>query len=296
MERIASCRQDTFRASGEAARFPRSRAAPFEWVVLNGRGGHDKTGGRRASSSAHAAGMQQVSDLSSTLEYVDDLSERLLGWSIIEPSYVTAMVDAAGLEPGTRLLDAGCGSGVLLARAAFLEPSAVLVGIDRDEDSVTMARRRLASAPSPVEINHGHAERLPFSDGYFDVVCCSLVLAGLSISDRAPVLSECLRVLKPGGSIIAADRALPGCRLLAVAADTAASLAPAPIAPLLAAVDLDAELERAGFVRRKTLRTGWYWIQRVAVLTAQKRRSSKAPKTASRSPRRRRAASATRVS
>ena len=81
------------------------------------------------------------------------------------------------LVPGQRLLDVGCGGGLLSARLAEAVAPGELVGIDFEPSQVdlareTAARRGLANARFQV----GDALELPFGDGSFEVVhlgaCC----------------------------------------------------------------------------------------------------------------------------
>jgi SAM-dependent methyltransferase len=67
-------------------------------------------------------------------------------------------------RPGTRLLDAGCGSGLFAAIAA--ERGAAVTGIDAAEGLVRYARTARSAARFVV----GDLERLPFADGDFDLV------------------------------------------------------------------------------------------------------------------------------
>jgi SAM-dependent methyltransferase len=69
-----------------------------------------------------------------------------------------------GVGPGTRLLDAGCGSGELLAMAAAR--GAEVSGIDSAEGMLAIARARLPGA----DLRLGELQRLPWPDGAFDVV------------------------------------------------------------------------------------------------------------------------------
>ena len=117
-----------------------------------------------------------------------------------------ALLDAAGLRVGDRVLDVGCGTGTL-ARAAQRR-SAVATGIDVNEGMLAVARR----VDPEVEWRQGAAEELPFATGSFEVVVCSFAL--MFLADRRAALEEMRRVLVPGGAVVlstwaAADRS-PG--------------------------------------------------------------------------------------
>ncbi len=108
---------------------------------------------------------------------------------------------------GLRLLDAGCGTGDLLAMAAGLEAGALLLGLDPDEDSLELASHKIPSTLHPVELHQGVAEAMPFEDGSFDLVTATNLFGGLEPRTRARALDECFRVLRPGGRLLVADKA-----------------------------------------------------------------------------------------
>ena len=89
-------------------------------------------------------------------------------WSRIqEPQHrplFTAMLEAAEVGPGTRVLDVGCGGG-FSCRLAF-ERGARVTGLDAAEGMIDHARM----AVPEVEFHIGDMERLPFEDQSFDVV------------------------------------------------------------------------------------------------------------------------------
>jgi len=109
------------------------------------------------------------------------------------------LATAAGLGPGRRALEIGCGTGVFLERAAA--SGAQIVGLDLSSDLLRRARERLGGTPN-VALWCGNAERLPFSDASFDAVYGSSVLHHL---DVGAALCEVRRVLKPGGRMAFAE-------------------------------------------------------------------------------------------
>jgi SAM-dependent methyltransferase len=102
-----------------------------------------------------------------------------------------AVLDAAGVRPGVRLLDVGCGTGELVSAA--VARGAVAVGVDLSEGMLEVARSRHPG----LEFRRGDAEDLPFGDGEFQCVTAALVLNHLPRPSRA--VAEALRVLEPGG-------------------------------------------------------------------------------------------------
>jgi SAM-dependent methyltransferase len=106
-----------------------------------------------------------------------------------------AILAALGLAPGERLLDVGCGGGILLRDA--LAAGAAATGLDHSEEMVRLARERAPGA----EVVAGSAEALPFGDAAFDAVSMSIVL--MFLEQPVAVLRECRRVLAPGGRLAA---------------------------------------------------------------------------------------------
>ncbi len=117
---------------------------------------------------------------------------------------VLAVSLAAGVH-APRILDAGCGSGVLLRFVGTLRADARLAGVDPAPEMV-----RAASSPR-LTVVQATAESLPFGDGTFDLVVSSTSFSHWE--DRDAGLRECRRVLAAGGALLLADvftsRSLP---------------------------------------------------------------------------------------
>ncbi len=106
---------------------------------------------------------------------------------------------SAAIAAGQTVLDVACGTGVL-AREALrrVRPGGTVVGLDRNEGMLTVARRR-----SPlIEWRQGEAESLPFPDGRLDAVVSQFGL--MFFDDRVAALREMWRVLRPGGHLAVA--------------------------------------------------------------------------------------------
>lgn len=128
-------------------------------------------------------------------------------------SWAGPVADAAGIRPGARVLDVGCGTGVL-AREALgrVGPDGRVVGLDLNEGMLAVAAR----AEPGVEWQRGDAASLPFEDACFDVVASQFAL--MYFPDRVTSLREMWRILAPGGRLATAtwaaiDRA-PGYEIL----------------------------------------------------------------------------------
>jgi SAM-dependent methyltransferase len=114
----------------------------------------------------------------------------------IEATRVLARL--AGVKPGTHVLDIGSGLGGP-ARTLAAEFGATVVGIDLTEEFCDVATE-LSSAvglADRVRFECASALALPFEDGAFEVAWSQNVL--MNIEDKAAVLREVRRVLRPGG-------------------------------------------------------------------------------------------------
>jgi 2-polyprenyl-3-methyl-5-hydroxy-6-metoxy-1,4-benzoquinol methylase len=106
------------------------------------------------------------------------------------------------LAQGSRILDLGCGAGVIaedLARAGMN-----VTAMDLSSDMVARARDRLRDTAADVLVLRGDCEKLPFGDGEFDAIVCLGVISFLK--SNQPVLSEIRRVLRDDGTLVLAVR------------------------------------------------------------------------------------------
>jgi SAM-dependent methyltransferase len=117
-----------------------------------------------------------------------------------------AVLDAAQVTRGTRLLDVGCGSGLTLVLAAGR--GAIPSGLDVSPGLLGIARERLPSVGQHgADLRDGDMESLPFADASFDAV--TGVNAFQFAGDPRRALREAARVLRPGGRLVASLFAAP---------------------------------------------------------------------------------------
>ena len=103
------------------------------------------------------------------------------------------------LEPGTAVLDLCCGSGE--AAAPWLATGFRVTGLDLSPLALALAARR---HPSLKRVE-GLAEEPPFQDKSFHAVQLSVALHEFPRRERELVLSQSLRLLKPGGWLVIVD-------------------------------------------------------------------------------------------
>ncbi|GIF15486.1 class I SAM-dependent methyltransferase [Actinoplanes teichomyceticus] len=143
-----------------------------------------------------------------------------------------ALVDAAGITAGERVLDVGCGRGAVLFPAAEAAgPQGRVTGIDRAPGMVALTGAAAAHLPQ-VTVELGDAQAPRFRPGSFDVVTAGLVL--FFLPDAGAALRAYRELLRPGGRLAVSTFAAHDPRHRAVMR-TLASHAEDPPAPPAAA-------------------------------------------------------------
>lgn len=113
------------------------------------------------------------------------------------------LLERIGPARGRRVLDVGCGDGVLATELA--SAGAAVTGLDASRDMLAAARRRADTAGVVLELVEGDAEHLPFPDAHFDVVLSVATLCFSAEPERP--LKEMVRVLRPGGHLLLGELA-----------------------------------------------------------------------------------------
>src|SRR5450830_1528521 len=131
-------------------------------------------------------------------------------------SYLTSAVHAQGADlqelaayaaayPQARVLDLGCGGDASFAVAPF---AAQVVAYDLSAQMLEVVRAAAVERKLPnIEVQQGSADRLPFADAAFDVVCTRF--SAHHWRNLPQALQEAARVLKQGGRFIVIDTAAP---------------------------------------------------------------------------------------
>ena len=119
---------------------------------------------------------------------MDEAEARMWWYRALHVRLADALADVTG-----PVLDAGCGTGGLLARLA---PGRMLVGLEYDG-----AAARRAAGKSTALIAQGSINAMPFGPGSFDAVVSADVLCHQAV-DPPVALAEIRRVLRPGGRVV----------------------------------------------------------------------------------------------
>lgn len=112
-------------------------------------------------------------------------------------------------EKPLRVLDAACGTGLLLERFAHILPNAELYGVDASEDMLVQARDLLPEAHFiHASLRGGEKADLPYQAASFDLITCANALHNMN--DPIGVLRGLHALLAPQGQLVIEDYARRG--------------------------------------------------------------------------------------
>lgn len=126
---------------------------------------------------------------------------RLLG----VPALHDRLVDQAGIGPGQRVLEVGCGPGNLVLRVQHRHPDVEVIGLDPDPRALALARRKAERRGAAVRWDRGTAADLPYPDGSIDRVLSAFMFHHLDEAEKGRMLAEVRRVLRPDGRLHLVD-------------------------------------------------------------------------------------------
>jgi arsenite methyltransferase len=121
-----------------------------------------------------------------------------------------SLLDAMALKPTDKILDVGCGRGLLLVGAALRATNGHATGIDlwsqvdqlNNSKTATLRNAAAEGVADRVDVLDGDMRSLPFESSTFDAVVSSLAIHNVSSeADRDLAILEIARVLKPGGRV-----------------------------------------------------------------------------------------------
>lgn len=121
------------------------------------------------------------------------------------PARLLIPLNLAGVRPGMRVLDVGCGRGEIVLQCA--RRGATAWGLDYAEEAILVAREGLTTIATPEDLAHisimrSNARSLPFPDNSMDVVFMLDVVEHLYPKELTETFTDIWRVLRPGGQLV----------------------------------------------------------------------------------------------
>jgi ubiquinone/menaquinone biosynthesis C-methylase UbiE len=174
-------------------------------------------------------------------------SVRAVDWGVAEYEHTAAdlvpvaeaVVEAAGVGPGHRVLDVACGTGnAALAAAAR---GATVAGIDAAPRLLEVAAGRAREAGVDADWRQGDLQTLPYEDGAFDAALS--VFGVIFAADGRRAAAELLRVTKPGGTVVVTSWPPRGALAEVVRISREAAAGDAAAQPAVDAVDWGSEAQ-----------------------------------------------------
>lgn len=107
------------------------------------------------------------------------------------------------IENGSRVLDLGCGPGLLINHLIKQKPDCQFLGIDMSEQMIALAKKHVAStqlnAQLSAEFRVMNAMDINDISGYFDVICNAFLIPYLPPKDSFQIIEHSCKKLKPNG-------------------------------------------------------------------------------------------------
>ncbi|CAH9017912.1 class I SAM-dependent methyltransferase [Candidatus Nitrosacidococcus sp. I8] len=194
--------------------------------------------------------------------HIYDFECTLVGLS---SSFRQVTLNYVQLNAGMKVLDIGCGTGVLTRLAAEkIGDTGEIIGIDPSPQMISLAQKKSLQLQSTAKFKLEVIENLPFPDRSFDLVLSSLMFHHLPTDLKLKGLQEIYRVLRPDGRFLGADIGKPKYSLWWLV------LWPYLIIPNIATNikgEIPNYLNQAGFEKTETL---GYWFSLINFWSAKK--------------------------
>lgn len=121
----------------------------------------------------------------------------------------TFAIAQACLSPGDVTLDVASGTGMMALEQARVMGAGCIIGLDFCRTMLRKAQENIAKTPYQpmIELIQGNAMRLPFASNTFQAVTIGFGLRNMP--DYRQVISEMVRVVRPGGRVVSLELAKP---------------------------------------------------------------------------------------
>ena len=141
--------------------------------------------------------------MTNAIPYImDDPREAMRLEIKVDPEAWVHKYIAHRVSPGFKVLDVGCGPGVILREVADLDPTIHATGLEISPDRVRIAGDKHAES-SRITFATGDAHAMQFASHSFDFVYSRMLFQYLP--DKQSALAEIVRVCRPGGTVLLQD-------------------------------------------------------------------------------------------
>ncbi len=138
-------------------------------------------------------------------KWLTPLYDFFLNFTMPEKQIKQALIDAATIDAGNKVLDFGCGTGTLTIMIKEWQPEANVAGIDVDVQILNKAIKKTEQRGLDIFLIDYDGSNLPFPDNRFDNIVSCLVFHHLETDKKKQILAECFRGLKQHGRLTIAD-------------------------------------------------------------------------------------------
>ncbi|MFN3932098.1 MAG: class I SAM-dependent methyltransferase [Brevundimonas sp.] len=149
--------------------------------------------------------MNGFDDPAAVARYTDNPPRLVPGFADLQK--MTRLLLAETASADGRILVVGAGGGLELKVFAEAEPDWRFVGVDPSAEMLKLARRTLGALAERVDWHEGYISSAP--EGPFDGASCLLVLHFVRAEERAAMLADIRRRLKPGAAFVMAHHSMP---------------------------------------------------------------------------------------
>lgn len=125
-----------------------------------------------------------------------DTLETSFWWYRALHAVVAERLSSLSLPASAKVLDAGCGTGGMLAHLLKAAPQYAYTGLEWNDEAVAMAQ-----AKTGLDIVRGSVNAMPFAEGEFSAVLSQDVLYHRNVNEQ-DMLRECHRCLQSGGHLL----------------------------------------------------------------------------------------------
>ncbi|MDP8260697.1 MAG: class I SAM-dependent methyltransferase [Candidatus Gygaella obscura] len=131
--------------------------------------------------------------------------DQSLGSMSFHKGLLRLMVESSGVKNNSRILDIGCGTG-LLSINFLSKRNCSIVGIDNSKDMLLILNKKIKkfAITDNLKVQYMDISKLDFKANSFDIVTSSMVLHHFD-KDKLKLLKKIKKVLKPGGLFILGD-------------------------------------------------------------------------------------------